>query len=80
PECQEMKEMSGPGSCSTPEECTKYCQNNPDDPECQEMKEMSGPGSCSTPEECKEYCENNPEDPECDEMFKEMEMEKEEKE
>ncbi len=37
----EMK--TGPGGCNSPEECKKYCENNPDDPECKEMPEKEIP-------------------------------------
>ncbi len=77
----EFKEdFTGPGGCTTPEECKKYCENNPDDSECKEMKpkledlekkEKIGPGGCTSPEECIEYCKNNTDDPFCSEEMME---------
>ncbi len=77
----EFKEdFTGPGGCTTPEECKEYCQNNPNDPECKEMKpkpedmeekEKVGPGGCTSAEECLQYCKNNPDDPGCTEEMME---------
>ncbi|MEK7180620.1 MAG: hypothetical protein AAB706_04040, partial [Patescibacteria group bacterium] len=66
--------FSGPGGCKNTEECTSYCQTNPQ--ECQDFGPQgggpstgpgsssgggfSGPGGCTNPEECQTYCQTNP--------------------
>ncbi len=65
--------FSGPGGCTNTEECTAFCQANPE--ECQGFGPpggggpagggFSGPGGCSSVDECTAYCEENFEDEEC---------------
>ncbi|MFA6097416.1 MAG: hypothetical protein WC788_07365 [Candidatus Paceibacterota bacterium] len=64
--------QTGPGGCTSQEECKTYCESHPD--ECQQfqpgpgtvnpgdqmMPLPSGPGGCKSPEECQTYCTNNP--------------------
>lgn len=60
--------QTGPGGCTTPEECQTYCQNNPEACANFQPPTMSpppggtstGPGGCSSPEECQAYCQSNP--------------------
>ncbi|OGY64768.1 MAG: hypothetical protein A3I24_04445 [Candidatus Harrisonbacteria bacterium RIFCSPLOWO2_02_FULL_41_13b] len=72
-------DFSGPGGCTSEEECQVYCQENPDD--CQGFGPpgggggpggggsggggFSGPGGCSNPTECMSYCKEHYNDPAC---------------
>ncbi len=47
---EEEQKKSGPGGCSSPEECKEYCKNNPQDKECQQAKEQF---CVQYPERCK---------------------------
>lgn len=61
--------FSGPGGCQSIDECTAYCQDNPE--ECQNFGPpgssggggfQGGPGGCTSPEECTAYCEEHPDE------------------
>lgn len=78
-----FEKMRGPEGqmtpgCRTPEECQKFCEDNPDkckdgqpdfqpgpgqiNPGDQMMPQQAGPGGCKSPEECQKYCGENPEE------------------
>jgi hypothetical protein len=67
--------FAGPGGCKSIDECTAYCQSNPD--ECKNFAPPGGggpggsggpggfpggPGGCASQEECTTYCQDHPDE------------------
>jgi len=55
---------NGP-ACTSPEECQKMCEENPDKCKGKEVEgkpSQTGPGGCKSPEECDMYCKQHPDE------------------
>lgn len=66
--------FNGPGGCRSKDDCTAYCEANPE--ACQNFvlpgagiqkggSGEAGPGGCKTFEDCQRYCKANPDDAKC---------------
>ncbi|MDP3734940.1 MAG: hypothetical protein Q8R39_00755 [bacterium] len=70
-----LERTTGPGGCSSPEECDVYCSEEAHHDECRAFarehgfdtheEERIGPGGCHSEDECQSYCRNPEHTREC---------------